>query len=352
MQQVKDNNKLDSLLNRNQWPEDSMPSVCVSKGNTETLLERVEAAPVYAHTYPFFFNLQHGFITPVDLVEYAYVNSLAGCALHIHDGEQNSLTNMSKKERNRFGQYANDLGIKLSLETSHTDHAHLNEIVSVALDTGASDIRMYSRYQGQLSEVMRKISKDLEQIAAIGDEHDLYFNFEQHEELKSKEIVSLIEGAGSPRLGILFDFANMVNAYETPLQAIKTMAPYIRQVHLKGAKRVVVKDGWGQQAVPFKSIDDEIPAERLIYELLLLGKEEPQVKAFILEQEVGFYAPPFRHPGEDDDPYIPYREPSETELPEGMDLDQICLDERRYATEMIYKVRELLFEMQTAAVGK
>jgi hypothetical protein len=81
----------------------------------------------------------------------------------------------------------------------------------------------------------------------------------------------------------------------------------------------------------------------------MLGETKPQVRAFILEQEVGFYAPPFRGPGDDDDPYIPHREPSETEPPEGKDLQRICLDEQLYATDMVYKIRELLLEMKIAA---
>jgi hypothetical protein len=50
----------------------------------------------------------------------------------------------------------------------------------------------------------------------------------------------------------------------------------------------------------------------MLYELLLLGDEAPQVIAFALEQEVNYYAPPFRRRGEGADPLIRHREPSDT----------------------------------------
>ncbi|MBW1724484.1 MAG: hypothetical protein JRJ33_03745 [Deltaproteobacteria bacterium] len=56
-------------------------------------------------------------------------------------------------------------------------------------------------------------------------ESDLYFVLEQHEDLKSHEIVDIITQVNSPRIGLLFDFGNMINANEEPLAALYTTAP-------------------------------------------------------------------------------------------------------------------------------
>jgi hypothetical protein len=141
----------------------------------------------------------------------------------------------------------------------------------------------------------------------------------------------------------------MFNAYETTIRALRTMAPFICHVHVRGGKRVIEKEGWGQLDLMFKSYGDQVPAERLFFELLLLSSQVPQVNAFILEQEVGYCSPPFRQPDESKNPFIPHRNPSETAHPDNVDIDRLCLDERRLATQMLWKVLEMLTEIKCAA---
>jgi sugar phosphate isomerase/epimerase len=79
--------------------------------------------------------------------------------------------------------------------------------------------------------------------------HDLHFDFEQHEEYRADEIVGLLQRVGHPRVNALFDFGNMLNAGEEPLDALATLAPYIRQVHVKGARRLAEDGGYAQLGV-------------------------------------------------------------------------------------------------------
>ena len=87
----------------------------------------------------------------------------------------------------------------------------------------------------------------------------LTFTIEQHEDLKSHELVSLVKESEMESLSLLFDFANMINANEHPIDALKTMAPHITQVHIKDALIVKEQGGLGHKAcisgqgdVPFK----------------------------------------------------------------------------------------------------
>lgn len=61
----------------------------------------------------------------------------------------------------------------------------------------------------------------------------------------------------------------------------------------------------------------------------LLGDDEPQVTAYGPEEEVDYYAPAFRFEDEDDNPWIPYRQMSETPLPENHLLDARLRKEKR-----------------------
>ena len=133
----------------------------------------------------------------------------------------------------------------------------------------------------------------------------------------------------------LFDHPSSCNAKKPPLDAIANLAPHIRQAHIMGGRKVGKGAGWGQLGLPQGSDEDELPGNRMLYELLMLGEATPQVICFALEQEVGYYAPPFRLDGEESDPIIQFREPSQTPLDTSRPLERILLYERRWASQQV-----------------
>ena len=102
---------------------------------------------------------------------------------------------------------------------------------------------------GYLSDSIRKCIGDLKFACKIADKNDLYFVIEPHEVLNSIELVHIVREVDSPRLGLLFDFGNMINANEKPLEALKTMSPYITHVHIKDVRVISKKRGHAQQGV-------------------------------------------------------------------------------------------------------
>jgi hypothetical protein len=197
--------------------------------------------------------------------------------------------------------------------------------------------------------VLEAVYADLAYAADLANARNLHFDYEQHEDLRAAEIAGLLQRVGDARLGVFFDFANSWNAYEEPLDALQTLRPWIRQVHLKGARKTVSDAGWGQAGVPQGSTDDEIPTARLLYELLLLGDTRPQVIAFALENEVGYLAPPFRGPHDAADPLIASRQPSQTPIPSAAELPDRLRDERRWAQQQVTVTRLLLAELRALA---
>ncbi|MEE9102778.1 TIM barrel protein [Pseudomonas nitroreducens] len=337
-----------ALLGRNATPADTPPPTLTPE-LARRLLDRLDSLRLFAHGYPLLTNLTQGRVTPGDMLDFAYRHELDGLSLHLLDGEQNSLSQMSAEQLAAFGEKARSLGLALHVEISSTRPEDVDQAVAVALAIGSRNIRVYSRYEGHLSRVMDLIELDLRRLAQLADEHDLNFDFEQHEELKSDEIAALLRKVGHPRLNALFDFGNMINACERPLPALTHLAPFIRQVHLKGVRVVPEANGFGHYGVLQGSAEDQLPGARMLLELLLLGDSAPQVVAFILEQENHYIAPAFRQSDEAADPFIPYREMSETPLPPGYSLDRMLADEHRWANNQVRHVRGLLNEFRLLA---
>lgn len=109
------------------------------------------------------------------------------------------------------------------------------------------------------------------------------------------------------------------------------------------------QNGFGHYGVLQGSADDDLPSARLLFELLMLGETSPQVIAFILEQENHYVAPAFRQTHEAADPFIAYREMSDTPLPDGYSLARMLADEHRWANNQVAYVRGVLAELRTLA---
>lgn len=345
------NNKIqerfNALLSHNVVEHTAAPML--TPALAQRLLDRLAQVRLFAHAYPLLTNLTHGHVTPADLLDFAYRHELQGLSLHVLDGEQNSLSQMSPGQLQAFADKAQALGLDVHVEISSTLKQDVDQVIAIAKALGVRNIRVYSRYEGTLSRVMDIIESDLHYLAQQADAHDLYFDFEQHEELKSDEIAQLLKRLDHPRLHALFDFGNMINACEQPLQALRNLAPHIRQSHLKGVRIVAEQNGFGHYGVLQGSAEDDLPSARMLYELLMLGDTAPQVIAFILEQENHYVAPAFRQQQEAADPFIAYREMSETPLPAGFTLARMLADEHRWANNQVAYVRGLLGEFRTLA---
>jgi hypothetical protein len=222
----------------------------------------------------------------------------------------------------------------------------------VALQLGTTELRVYVRPENEmrLSNLKAMAIRDLSNIARLAEQHQLRFVLEPHEVLKSHELVDIIETVNSPRVRLLFDFGNMVNAHEHPLEALQTMAPYITQVHAKDVKIVSAERGFQQVGV--ESGTGDLNLVKLIHDLLLLGSDAPQVQSIGLEEEVGYVSPPYRFAGEDEDPLIPSRAKSSTRVPSNSaELPRALAAELTNAHRQITTVREILARLNDLAAG-
>jgi len=165
----------------------------------QKLCNRIASIQLHAHTYSLIHNLTHGSLKPTNALEFAYQHELNGLNIHVDQR----------------------LNITVHLETSSTQKADIDKVIQIASALDVQNIRVYSRYEGTLSQVMEQTVSDLVYISEQADSYDLFFDFEQHEEFKSTDIVQMLKEVDHPRINALFDFTNMINAYEQPLPALR-----------------------------------------------------------------------------------------------------------------------------------
>lgn len=310
------------------------------------LAARARSAPLFAHAYAFHLNMRFGGMTPLHLAEFAEAQQLRGVKIHVEDGEGASLARMPEDALRAFGKAVGQRGLELHVETSTTEAAGLSDAARIALATGATSLRCYPRYEGRVSEVIDRTITDLRRLAAYDPEGRLRFTLEQHEDLKSDELIRILKAVANPRLSLLFDFGNMVNAYELPLPALAEQAPHVTEVHVKDCLVQPDRGGWAHLAC--QSGRGHLPMHAMFVELLLLGEDRPQVLAFGLEEEEGYFAPAMRSPWEDADPLIPARSASFTNIGSG-DLGARLRHEADAAHRQVETIRAMLDEIATEA---
>lgn len=312
------------------------------------ILQRADNIPLYLHAYAFHLNMRVEKILPENLLDIASQHQLKGVKVHVLDGESQSLSCANDERLQQFGEKARRLGLDIHIETSASDAKTIDQAVAIAIKSGATSIRFYPRYEGHLDVVLAQIRQDIHYIKENYQHSGLTFTLEQHEDLKGHELVKLVNDADFPQLSLLFDFANMINANEEPLPALAAMASNVTQVHIKDALIVREANGLGHKACI--SGQGDLPFKELLFQLVCLGEDKPQVIAYGLEEEVDYYAPPFRFQHEDNNPWIPWREMSETPLP-NKELDVRLEKEFNDALNQIAYVRNILQKLKQEAVA-
>lgn len=312
------------------------------------IIERADKLPLYLHAYAYHLNMRFEKILPGDLLDIANEHHLPGVKIHVLDGETQSLSTMTDEQLEAFAEKAKRYHLDINIETSASDNKTLDDAVRIALKTGASSVRFYPRYEGALSDVLRRISADIGYLKTHYQHSGLTFVLEQHEDLKSHELVKLIKEADFPELTLLFDFGNMINACELPMEALAVMQDHITQVHIKDAVILEEGDGFGHTAC--RSGEGNLPFKEMLRALICLGEEKPQVISYGLEEEVDYYAPAFRFKNEGNDPWIPWRQLSETPLPEN-EIEERLAREKEDAVNQLTYVRSVIDEIKTEALA-
>ena len=183
-------------------------------------------------TYSFYWHLkdENGF-TLFDAIEQTAKYKVG--RFQICDFER--LEQMSDSELFAIATYAEKLGVTLEIGSRGVSIEKLNRFIDIALILKSKMIRMiihdYSK-QYNLEEVVRNIKT----ICSELERHDIQLTIETYEQIKSAQLVEIIEAIGHPSVGICLDPANCIANLETPNDVINNCMRYVNEVHIKDFK--------------------------------------------------------------------------------------------------------------------
>jgi sugar phosphate isomerase/epimerase len=92
-----------------------------------------------------------------------------------------------------------------------------------------------------------KMVRRLGEVADIFRAANLALGFETGQETASA-LIDVLKAVNRPNVGVNFDPANML-LYDKgdPIESLKALGPWLRQVHIKDARRTTVPGTWGQE---------------------------------------------------------------------------------------------------------
>jgi sugar phosphate isomerase/epimerase len=126
-----------------------------------------------------------------------------------------------------------EFGLKAELDTSGTSPAHLVAMLQVAAAVGADQLRTYTRYSGDESELVERTVQDLMEVAPAAEQVQINVLLENHEDFRGSAIAEILGRVDHPRIGALFDYGNSQMVGEDPIEALEAMTPFISAVHMK-----------------------------------------------------------------------------------------------------------------------
>lgn len=146
---------------------------------------------------------------------------------------------------------------------------------------GLSDLTLHAGFLPELGDPARgAMLATLTRAATIAADRGVTLCFETGQETADL-LRATLDDLASPHLKVNFDPANML-LYDKgdPIRAIDILAPDIRTVHVKDARRPTVPGAWGEE-VPLG--EGEVGVARFVRALRAIGYEG----ALVVEREVG-----------------------------------------------------------------
>jgi sugar phosphate isomerase/epimerase len=116
-----------------------------------------------------------------------------------------------------------------------------------------------------------KLLSRIDQIAALFARNGIDLGFETGQE-SAETLRSFLQKLGRPNVGVNFDPANMI-LYDkgNPIEALRTLGPWLKQCHLKDALRTKVTGAWGEEVVVGTGEVDWVAFFRALGELRYQG---------------------------------------------------------------------------------
>ena len=145
----------------------------------------------------------------------------------------------TESEGQELRSIAVEVGIELEFRTGGTDVEELSDNIRLAHRLGASFLRtlVSGRYHYKNAENQRQVLESaaigLKAVIPVLDELGMMLGIENHADMKSLELIELIERVDSDRVRVLLDLCNSVVVFEDPRDTIEMLSPYTVALHVK-----------------------------------------------------------------------------------------------------------------------
>lgn len=141
------------------------------------------------------------------------------------------------------GAYAKDNGLFVVVDTGGFDPEDLSRVIGIAKRIGAATVRTViggakiggdrRPLAGKWQPFMDDVHAKLAVATKAAERADVNLAVENHQDLASEELLWLCESIDSSRFGITLDTGNPLATAEEPIDFVRRVAPYVKNVHLK-----------------------------------------------------------------------------------------------------------------------
>ncbi len=140
-------------------------------------------------------------------------------------------------------------GLYLELGTAGTNPDHLQSMVRAAHVLGSPVVRTFvgkprPTSARHMEEIVSAAAAEVRQVVPVCERYGVALAIENHQDLTTEELLSLLEQIDSQWVGVCFDTGNPVAVLEDPLESAEALAPLVKTVHLKDYQVAAGADGF------------------------------------------------------------------------------------------------------------
>lgn len=136
-------------------------------------------------------------------------------------------------------------------ETWDDNWAHIQKVIPMAVSLGVKFVTFHAGFlpEDPADGSYQKLTGRLSQIASAFAEAGLDLGLETGQE-DAETLKGFLDSLAAPNLGVNFDPANMIlYGKGEPVAAVRTLMPYVKQVHIKDAVPTKTPGQWGAETV-------------------------------------------------------------------------------------------------------
>jgi sugar phosphate isomerase/epimerase len=142
------------------------------------------------------------------------------------------IQDMSDDELAEVRDVAESSGIQLELGTRGIQTLHLMNYLDIAWKLGVTFLRTMLHTPDHKPSVPEAIALLNEVLPAFAD-RGITIGLETYEQVSTDDLIHVVEGVGSPLLGVCLDPANSVARLELPADVIDRTRPFVVNIHIK-----------------------------------------------------------------------------------------------------------------------